>query len=670
MRVIIRQFLLLVVCSGVVLGVFGWVLFSHQEGARRLEHIGSQVLAPGREHVLSALIGVHALDRELLLAASGRAGDDPVPLRLRMENSLDALSAYLGRIVTRVGDYELEEYGLLARARGELAALRARVDGAGGTEPAIAGRLREELDLLASTLLQLDRVFELAQRRQVERRQEGARTAARSLLVASVLLLVIASPLVIVLGYQLRTALRRELRGRQELEEANHNLQVLAHYDSLTGLGNRHLFLNRLTNAIAQARRDGRSAALMYLDLDHFKRINDSLGHDVGDRVLALIGGRLKETMRDVDTVARIGGDEFTVIASALADAEHARAVAQKLLARIHEPMRIDSREFVLTASIGITMLPHDGTDPTTLMRNADLALYRCKESGRHGFQFFLDEMNRTVVARMHMEAEMREALREGRFDLAYQPQFSLPDGRVECVEALLRWTREDGSPASIPETIHVAENAGLMVDLGGWVLRRACEDIAAHDAAGGPPLRVSVNLSPRQLHDALLLEKVQHVLEATLLPASRLELEITETSLIENFDRAATTLERLRRMGVRVAIDDFGVGYSSLSYLRRLPVDRLKVDRSFVRDIEHDEADRSLVETIVAMARVLSLDVVAEGVENEKQLGHLLDLGCRSVQGYLLAMPRPLEELDAADVSDRLLRLGVVRRLRLRAVE
>ncbi|MCC5808723.1 MAG: EAL domain-containing protein, partial [Ectothiorhodospiraceae bacterium] len=430
-----------------------------------------------------------------------------------------------------------------------------------------------------------------------------------------------------------------DINERKQNEE---RIRYLAEHDSLTGLPNRVLFNDRLEQAISRARRQGGLVALMFVDVDRFKNINDSLGHQVGDQLLVQMAERIRESLRDSDTVGRPGGDEFALLLPDLPDARAAARVAEKLLERLAHPYALKGHQLVVTASIGIALFPDDGTDLITLAANADAAMYFSKDAGRNAYHFFRGEMNARVLERIQMETAMRSALKNGEFELHYQPQVDGPSRTVIGFEALVRWHHPQQGLISPARFIPLAEETGLIVPLGEWVLREACRQNKAWQAAGLPPLPVSVNISPSQLRQSGFGDTVAAVLEESGLHPGCLELELTESMMMHGPERNVETLQGLRELGVRISIDDFGTGYSSLAYLKRLPIDKLKIDQTFVRDVVVDPDDAAIITTIIGLAQNMNLGVVAEGVESVEQLEFLLSGGCRHHQGYLFARPLP----------------------------
>lgn len=428
-------------------------------------------------------------------------------------------------------------------------------------------------------------------------------------------------------------------------EERRVTLLRQAYYDALTGLPNRQLFKDRLEQDLARARQTGTSLALLYIDLDRFKNVNDSLGHSVGDQLLCEVGKRFSASLSGSDTLARLGGDEFVVIAASH-DLEPAHVLVERLQASLAEPVVIQGSQCFIRASFGVTVYPRDGEDAESLLRHADTAMYRAKSSGRGGMAYFEEAMNREVQYRLHVEQRLRIALRERTLRLAYQPKINLLDGSIHGVEALARWQDVELGYVSPTVFIPIAEECGLIEELGAWALLEACTVFAKCLSEGLNLQHVSVNASMRQLHDARFLEDVGHALRVSGIPPGSLEIEVTESMLADNPTEAAATLNRLRDLGIRVAIDDFGTGYSSMAALSALPADVLKIDRSFVDGCDANPTTASVVEAIISMAHVLGKVTVAEGVETREQLATLRRLGCDFVQGYLFAQPLPGDAL------------------------
>ena len=433
-----------------------------------------------------------------------------------------------------------------------------------------------------------------------------------------------------------------------ERRRADQRVQHLTHHDALTGLPNRTLLADRVGQAIARGHRSGSKTALIFLDLDRFKIVNDSLGHTTGDLLLQAVAARLSACLRNEDTAARLGGDEFIVSLPDVEDAAEAAAVASRILAELSRPVTVAGHVLHAECSIGIALFPDDGDSADTLIRNADTAMYHAKESGRANYQFFNPQMTERVSRRLSTETSLRRGIERGEFRLHFQPLIATATGRVVGAEALLRWPQADGRIVSPAEFIPVAEDSGLIVPLGEWVLRAACTQARAWQARQ-PGLRIAVNLSARQFQQSNLVDMVAAVLAETGLAPELLELELTEGMLMHNVEEAVRTMLRLHAMGLRLAIDDFGTGYSSLSYLKRFPIHTLKIDRSFVRDIHTDPGDAAIVTAIVAMARSLNLEVTAEGVETAQQASFLRSLRCNLVQGFHFGRPVPAEDFPIA---------------------
>lgn len=466
-------------------------------------------------------------------------------------------------------------------------------------------------------------------------------------------------------------ALRREIKERQgvetELRENERRLFKMANYDELTDLPNRLLGLDRLNQAIELTKRHHCSGALMFIDLDNFKEINDTMGHGMGDELLMQTAGRLSSALRGTDSVtsrnvktgdgpealrkengdivARIGGDEFMVILPSIASGQDAALVAGRLSEACAEPFFLNNHEVFVTASIGITVFPEDGAEAQALMMSADTALYAVKDSGRNGFQFFSPEMNKRLIERLEIESQLRHALDNDEFTVLYQPIVDVKTSEIIAVEALLRWNNSTLGWVLPDQFIHVAEGTGLIIPIGAWVLDEACK-VAAELDRMGLPIRMAINVSARQFRGGHFVESVVAALEAYELPHDRLEVEITESLLVDEQSEAVNTIKSLRKLGVRLSIDDFGTGYSALSYLRRFDVNTLKIDRSFVSGVSDSEQDASLARTIIAMAKNFGLEIIAEGVESESQLEFLKKHQCDFAQGYYFGKPMPYEKL------------------------
>jgi diguanylate cyclase (GGDEF)-like protein/PAS domain S-box-containing protein len=423
-------------------------------------------------------------------------------------------------------------------------------------------------------------------------------------------------------------------------------IEQQANYDTLTGLANRSLLNDRLAQAIRAASRHGTRLAVVFVDLDRFKYINDSLGHHVGDELLRAMAERLKATVRESDTVARLGGDEFVLLINGHGDPETVATVLERMLSDISQPWTIPQGDFNVTCSIGVALYPDDGTAGETLLKHADSAMYRAKEKGRNNFQFFTSELNALITERLELENKLRRALDRDQFELKYQPRVDMRTRKITGAEALLRWNIPDHDAVPPSRFIPVAEEIGLIVPIGKWVLRTACIQAKAWQQQGLPPIVVSVNVSARQFRQDNLVATIAEVLQETDLEPRCLEIEITESTVMHDAEQFISMLGEISDLGVLIALDDFGTGYSSLSYLKRFPVDRLKVDRSFVQDIASDLDDATIVRTIIALGHNLGLKVVAEGVENEQQIEFLQNNLCDELQGFYFGMPMAASEL------------------------
>lgn len=428
---------------------------------------------------------------------------------------------------------------------------------------------------------------------------------------------------------------------------AQERIRQLAYFDSLTNLPNRRLLQDRAEQALASAEREKKQIALLFVDLDHFKTINDSLGHSAGDALLSEVARRLQSCVRRMDTVARLGGDEFVVLLTDVT-IEGATEVARKLIYRVARPYQIENHELRVTPSLGISVFPQDGRDFESLLKHSDTAMYRAKESGRNGYQFFASEMNVAAIERLTLENSLRQGIERGEFVLHYQPQIDLASGRIVGAEALVRWRHPQLGLVPPGKFIPVAEVSGLIVMIGEWVLAEACRQNRAWQQAGLPAISVAVNISAVQFRSGRIEDNVAAVLADTGLVPELLELELTEGIVMAGAEATVETLQRISNMGVKLAIDDFGTGYSSLSYLKRFPIDRLKIDQSFVRDIVTDTDDWAISSAIISMGHSLRLKVIAEGVEHVEQLEMLRRQGCDEVQGYYFSVPLPADDFAA----------------------
>jgi diguanylate cyclase (GGDEF)-like protein/PAS domain S-box-containing protein len=458
-------------------------------------------------------------------------------------------------------------------------------------------------------------------------------------------------------------------RDITDLKLAEAQMQHLAHHDGLTGLPNRLLLHDRIGQALVQANRNSKRAGLLFVDLDRFKEINDTHGHQVGDRMLQRVAERLKSCVREGDTVGRLGGDEFVVLLANIRDYQDARLVAGKVLDVVSNPYLIDSLQLSVTPSIGICVYPEDGKDVEEIMRNADTAMYHAKESGRANFQLFVRRMDAAVAERLTLEKQLHRALERGEFVLHYQPQIDTQSRSVKAVEALLRWRQESGELVYPKRFIGVAEETGLVVPIAAWALDEVCKDLRRWREGGLPHLRVAVNLSPRQFRQKDFASQLKALLDQHGLEPACLELEVTETVIMQHAEEAIAALRQVKELGVTLTIDDFGTGYSSLSYLKHFPVDRLKIDKLFVRDLDTKADDAAIVTAVIAMAHGLGLKVVAEGVENQVQLDFLRAHRCDEVQGSYFSAPLPAEDLShLLASSSRVAMAGGARLTMLRA--
>ena len=441
------------------------------------------------------------------------------------------------------------------------------------------------------------------------------------------------------------------LRARAAHQAAEAELAFLAHHDPLTKLPNRLLLRDRFEQAAAAARRDGSHVAMLFLDLDNFKEVNDSLGHGVGDELLIRVVQRLQSSLRQADTISREGGDEFAVLISGVRAISDVGRVAQTILDAMTHPFEIDQHTLHTSCSIGISVFPNDGVDFDTVRKNADTALYQAKDSGRRNYRFFAGQMNADAQMRMQMQIDLRKALQNQEFDLHYQPQIDLRGERMVGVEALIRW-RRNGELVSPGEFIPVAEHSRLIIPIGEWVIGEACRQGVEWRRQGLPKLVIAINLSALQFKHGNIVDTVKLALESTGLPPDALELELTESILLQDVESAMDIMHRFKTLGVHLSIDDFGTGYSSLSYLKRLSVDKLKIDRSFVGDITEDADDAAIVKAVIQLGHTLQLDVIAEGVETVGQCDFLKESGCDEAQGFLFSRPVPAADIPGVMAS------------------
>ncbi|MEZ5562867.1 MAG: EAL domain-containing protein [Gammaproteobacteria bacterium] len=463
-----------------------------------------------------------------------------------------------------------------------------------------------------------------------------------------------------------RTILR-SVRYAIERKRSELRLNYMAQFDALTGIPNRQYFNDQLTRATARARRDGRKVTLLFLDLDEFKVVNDTLGHDAGDHLLKEVASRIQRSVRTGDVVARLGGDEFAVLLEGLTGPLEVETIATGLLKLISQPYHIADRQLDITTSIGITMYPNDSADTQMMLKNADIAMYQAKENGRNNVTFFTERMHAELMEYHELERDIREALRLDEFHVVYQPKVNAHNRRLQGLEALLRWTSPTRGKVSPGTFIPVAEESGHIIPLGYWVLNQVCQTLKIWEEKDLPRVPVSVNVSARQFQQPDFHKRVAQILAAHDVDPALIEIELTEGLVMEDSEAAQMELLRLKRIGLRISIDDFGTGYSCLSYLRRFPIDVLKIDRSFVLEIGVSQDGESIIDAIISLARSLRLETVAEGVETNEQLDFLLERGCHIVQGYLFGVPMEqalieplLAELNNAGVDSTATRLAL----------
>jgi diguanylate cyclase (GGDEF)-like protein/PAS domain S-box-containing protein len=448
--------------------------------------------------------------------------------------------------------------------------------------------------------------------------------------------------------YNERPATLIVARDISERKRAEEKIRYLGQHDILTGLPNRSLFADRLAQSIAFSAAHKSEFALMFLDIDHFKKINDSLGHDVGDLFLKEMTARLKACVKPTDTVSRQGGDEFLMLLNELSHAEDVAQVAQRICLSLSKPLTIDGSRIQSSVSIGIAIYPRDGEKSELLVKNADIAMYHAKRSGRNQFQYFSEELNQTIRERLEMEAALSEAISAGQLEVYYQPQLDLRTGKITSCEALLRWHHPEWGMVPPNRFIPLAEETGRILEIGRWVMNTVARQYRDFESAGFPNLRISANVSAKEIQNGEFVAQVERILQSHGMPADKLEIEVTESMILKDAERAIAAIEHLSGLGVQFSIDDFGTGYSSLSYLRRLKIHSLKIDQSFVRDILTDPDDAAIVRTIIGLAKNLRLSVVAEGVEEKGQQQFLKENGCDIIQGYELSKPLPYADMLA----------------------
>jgi diguanylate cyclase (GGDEF)-like protein len=442
-------------------------------------------------------------------------------------------------------------------------------------------------------------------------------------------------------GYLINRVIDYSIERKKDVQQLSH----LANYDNLTGLANRLLFRERLDRALIRADRNKELVALFVIDLDRFKNVNDSLGHDAGDQLLIKVASRLQECTREGDTIARLGGDEFTIIMEDVKNVDDAVTIADKVLHFMKIPLDINSREVFVTPSIGISIYPIDDARATHLFVNADSAMYEAKDSGRNCYRFYTADMNSHLIAQMDMESKLRRAVEKQEFVLHYQPKFSIDGQRAIGAEALIRWKDADEGMISPALFIPLAEETGLIGPITDWVMKEACRQNSEWQQQGYESIRMAINLSPKQFNQENIAKRIFNQIICSDLAPKYVELEITEGALVEDVEKSREILNELKKWGIHMSIDDFGTGYSSLSYLKKFPLDTLKIDQSFVRDLMQDPDDAAIVSAIIAMAKSLRFNVIAEGVETAEQLNYLAENGCNEVQGYYTGRPVPAEE-------------------------
>lgn len=462
-----------------------------------------------------------------------------------------------------------------------------------------------------------------------------------------------------IVGHRVRYMLRTR-DALQDLRDSEEQLRYLAYHDDLTGLANRQSFRQHLQKFLPMAKREGHHVGVLFIDLDRFKRINDTLGHEFGDKLLAQVASLLVDNLRECDLiardlaedsvneVARLGGDEFIVMLSKVLRPESIAPVCRRLIDAVSQPIRIGQYEVVVTPSIGVAVYPDDGDSVDDLMKHADVAMYYAKERGRRCYKFYSDSLDARAMERLQLEESLRTALAKEQFQLVYQPQVDLTSGQICGAEALIRWHHPELGLVSPADFIPIAEETGQIIEIGEWVFATACAQARQWLDAGLPACRMSINLSSIQFKRSALVATVQQLIQQTGLAPEHIELELTESAVMTDVEQNILRLKQLKAMGVKIAIDDFGTGYSSLNYLKKFPIDTLKIDRSFVVDVATDKDDEAIVKAIMALAATLNLDVIAEGVETKEQLTVLQQYGCPLIQGYLFSRPLPADEFAA----------------------
>lgn len=448
------------------------------------------------------------------------------------------------------------------------------------------------------------------------------------------------------------SVLKHRVRRMLQAANAQRRIQHLAYHDALTGLPNRMLFMDRIDQAISRAQREKGQFALLFIDIDHFKVINDSMGHDAGDQLLNLISIRLREILRKSDTVARLGGDEFTVIIEYLQHPDDVIQITKNILSALDLPAEVNGKEVYVGGSIGIAMYPQDGENFGVLLKNADTAMYKAKDLGRNTFQFYASEMSHKAMQRLELENQIRTALKEDQFEVYYQPKVNLQNNKCIGVEALVRWNHPQRGLISPDDFVPLAEEIGLITQLDEWVMKAACLQFMQWKQQGYTLQNLSVNISSRHFKEGNLIEYCTTLLEMTGIAPECLEIELTESALVDNYSNAKYILDKLHTMGLRIALDDFGTGYASMAYLKEFPFDTVKIDRSFIRDIPQDHEDAAIVTAMIQLSQALKLNIVAEGIETDQQRLFLYDNACGYGQGYLWSRPVSAAELDCKNFA------------------
>jgi diguanylate cyclase (GGDEF)-like protein len=623
--------------------------FSHQEAVIeqikqhqivRLEKVGQLMLELSANQALLSDLLAGAIERkfdEEVVFERGRRAIDTIraivkkysQLRPSFEGDSEALSAYTAA-ARELGVYRTSLFSVVDICTVDIQLAPVEMLKASNSYVRITNYMNNVVDLTnARVAAELDRM------------QSESKHASRYLLVSG-------STALFVLIFGSALFYRDMRRAEDARDRGKEQIQYLATHDGLTALPNRTMFNQLLEQAMKLARRNGRKCAVLFIDLDRFKVINDSLGHAIGDALLVEVANRLRSCIRESDVVARLGGDEFVIVLNDVFESEQIASIARNVLSCLVSGLELAGQECRVTGSIGIAVFPDNGSDAQTLTKNADMAMYLAKEEGKNDFRFYSPEIKSQSVERLMLESSLRHALELNQFALHYQPKIEVATGQVNGVEALLRWTHPDLGDLPPMKFIPLAEETGLIIPIGRWVLKTACAQNMAWQRQGLPAITMAVNLSPRQFQDDRLLRDVDDVLKETGMPAHLLQLEITESMVMQNVSRAIKLLGEIRARGVRLAIDDFGTGYSSMSLMKQFPIDTIKIDRSFVRDLADSPQDRAIATAIVNMGKALGLTVVAEGVETTEQNAFLRGLLCDELQGYLFSKPVPPQAIPA----------------------